>query len=138
MDTVSVHALNDYFAEPTEYANLTHRAHSQDPDYEGLLLGEVQIVVEDNNVANVTASTPSLTLVEGGEVLSYTLSLTSRPLGDVHVTVVQQLSLATNGTKADFYVPGNDSYYSSWANNKNLKAQMHGQSDIKWRGGKMM
>jgi hypothetical protein len=27
---------------------------------------------------------------------------------------------------------------SSWANNKNLKAQMHGQSDIKWRGGRMM
>jgi len=27
---------------------------------------------------------------------------------------------------------------SAWADNKNLKAQLHGQGDIKWKGGRMM
>ena len=26
---------------------------------------------------------------------------------------------------------------SAWANNKNLKASLHGQGEIKWKGGRM-
>ena len=40
--------------------------------------------------------------------------------------------------KLDEMDDGDQYMNSAWADNKNLKAQLHGQGDIKWKGGRMM
>lgn len=87
--TVTVTAVNDSTAEGAHQATVTHTTISADPSYNAITVSSVQAAISDNDVAGVILSESggATAVTEGGAADTYTVVLTSRPLGDVTVTV---------------------------------------------------
>ena len=82
--TVTVSAVDDRIAEPTERVTLTHAVTGYGPV---TAAPGVAVEVTDNDRRGVTVSPRRLTVTEGGAQGSYTLVLDTEPAGDVTVTV---------------------------------------------------
>ena len=86
---LTVTAVDDPVAEGNHTAQITHLASSPDVDYQGLAVASVTAAITDNDNAalSITQSGGTTAAAEAGAGDSYSLSLSSRPLSDVVVTV---------------------------------------------------
>jgi len=96
--TILVTAVDDTKAEGTHDSTITHVSLSTDDDYDSLTIPSVTAWITDNDTAGVTItkSSPTLTVAEGGDPVTYTVALTSQPLSGVKIvmTADEQVSLS--------------------------------------------
>jgi|GEM_PF-2981406 len=85
--TVTVTAANDSIAEGGHSDAIVHAVTSSDNEYNGFSIANVNVSITDNDTAGVQISETSGTteVTEGGATDAYTVVLTSQPTGDVTI-----------------------------------------------------
>jgi hypothetical protein len=85
----TVTAPENSTADGTRQTTIQHRVTSAtDTNYQALAPTPVQVTIVDNDSAGVLLSTAEVTAPESGAQASYDVRLTSRPTGDVTVTLL--------------------------------------------------
>ncbi|MBI2501083.1 MAG: hypothetical protein HYW02_06410, partial [Deltaproteobacteria bacterium] len=87
--TITLSAVDDDDAEGNHSGMITHTVSSDDPDYDGVSLGDLMVGIVDNDSAGVSVASSggSTNVTEGGATDDYTVVLTSRPRGVVTVAI---------------------------------------------------
>ncbi|MEK7321768.1 MAG: Calx-beta domain-containing protein [Pseudomonadota bacterium] len=86
---VVVAAIDDTEAENTHSSVISHNVTSADARYHQFSVGSITVNITDNDTpgVNVSESTGSTQVTEGGAADSYTLALASQPTGDTVITL---------------------------------------------------
>ena len=87
---VTVSAVDDSLTETSPHTGtITHSANSSDPNYVSLNLNDVTVTITDNDAIGiqVTESSGSTDVAEGGAGDAYQLVLNSAPTADVRITL---------------------------------------------------
>lgn len=98
--TVTVTANDDSIDEGAHSATLMHAATSVDPDYNGIVIGNVTANISDNDNANVniTESGGTTNVTEDGAGDTISIVLNSEPTGNVTVRVTPDAQGLANGS----------------------------------------
>jgi hypothetical protein len=95
--TVTVTGVDDYLDDgDIAYSIITGATTSIDPDYNGVVIGDVAVTNTDNDVSGVTVNTTDATSTETGDTAAFIMVLTAQPTGDVEIDSVT--TDATEGT----------------------------------------
>ncbi|NND04095.1 MAG: hypothetical protein HKN91_15040 [Acidimicrobiia bacterium] len=84
--TFTVTAVDDGAIDGQTSDTLPHAVTSSDNDYDGFSVPDVDVTVNDDDMAGVTVSKTSLSITEGGPGDTYTVVLDSQPTGTVTIT----------------------------------------------------
>ncbi|MEG4806375.1 choice-of-anchor Q domain-containing protein, partial [Microcoleus sp. F8-D1] len=87
--TVTVTAVNDNLLEGNHASTISYAASSTDTNYNAIAITPVTANITDNDTAsvNITQSSGSTDITEGGITDSYTVVLNSQPTSDVTITI---------------------------------------------------
>lgn len=88
LQTVTVSAVDDDWAEGDHESVLRHETSSDDPHYNAQPVEQVEVEIEDNNQAGLAVWPTEVTVAEGGFTDSYSVTLTSQPVAAVTVEVL--------------------------------------------------
>ena len=102
--TVTVTAVNDSVAQGTHTGTISHTVASADAGYNGISVSSVTASITDNDTAGVqiSESSGSTAVVEGGATDSYSVVLTSQPTANVVVTVSPNSQVSVDKTTLTF------------------------------------
>jgi subtilisin family serine protease len=100
--TVTVTAANDDVAEGTHSGSVSHSASSDDDNYDGLAIGNVNVEVTDNDSAGVDVTPTATSATEGGATGSYDVVLTSQPTAAVSIALVPDAQVSTSASPLVF------------------------------------
>ena len=86
---VSITAVDDDAAEGPHSATVTHSVYSNDPDYDGFNIPDVDVDITDNDSPGISIdqSGGPAVVTEGGGDYTYTMVLTTRPYDDVEISI---------------------------------------------------
>ncbi|MFP4438041.1 MAG: choice-of-anchor Q domain-containing protein [Chloroflexaceae bacterium] len=99
---VTVTALDDAVVEGIHIGSISHSATSSDSNFDGITIADMTVTVQDNDGANVTIMSTSLSVSESGMIDSYTVVLTSRPSADVTVNIAPDAQLGIDAATLTF------------------------------------
>lgn len=107
VQTVLVTAVDDLDIEGAHTDEVFHTATSADPGYDGVSTPTVNVDVADNDVVDISVSTSSVAVNEGGAGGSFTLVLTQEPTAPVAITLTPDAQIdlgagAGNGVNRSF------------------------------------
>ena len=86
--TITLDATDDYYAEGIHYSTVGHTASSSDPAYNAIAIPHVAATITDDDSKGVSIEEPDeFHVTEGGKDETYTVKLTSKPTGNVTVTI---------------------------------------------------
>jgi len=92
---VTVTAFDDAVAEGTHLSTIAHSSASTDAGFNGLG-AEVAVQITDDETASVVLSKTSAVVTEGGAGDTYTVRLSSQPVGDVVVSLTPSAQVAVD------------------------------------------
>ncbi len=86
--TVDVQAIDDDIFETTPHTCvITHSATSPDPNYNGILIADVNANVADNDTPEVVIDPIAIAITEGGATATYEIVLATQPEDTVNILV---------------------------------------------------
>ncbi len=96
---VTVKAVDDSVAEGPHFSTITATVSSSDPDYDGIAVGVVDVMIQDNDFPGIIVSPAmGLQVSEDGQTAMYTVRLATQPTAEVVVTVTPDAQLdVSNG-----------------------------------------
>lgn len=102
---VTVRAVDDPIDEDGDgdvtrhTGTITHSASSTDPRYNAIPIDSATALIRDNDTAGVIFGAPGGPTVEGGATITYTVRLTTQPVGTVTVNITPLVTPATRRTE---------------------------------------
>jgi Big-like domain-containing protein len=101
--TVTVTAIDDTVAEPPHTVQIEHSATSADPNWNGIAIVNMPVLVLDNDgLFIITESGGVTTVVEGGATDTYTMRLSMAPTANVTVSVTPDAQVTTSTASLTF------------------------------------
>jgi hypothetical protein len=104
--TVTVTAVNDALVEGNHTGTITHTVASSDSNYSGLAVAGVTAQITDNDSTTagvqITQSSGSTNVTEGGATDSYTVVLSTQPTANVTIAVAPSSQVSVDKTTLTF------------------------------------
>jgi hypothetical protein len=105
--TITVCAIDDTVAEPPHTVQIHHNVASTDPNWDGISVVDMPVLVLDNDGPCVITESGGVTAVtEGGATDTYTVRLVAAPTANVTVSVSPDAQLTTS-TASLVFTPAN-------------------------------
>ncbi|MBN2145894.1 MAG: hypothetical protein JW726_00845 [Anaerolineales bacterium] len=92
---VQVIAVDDFIDEEVMSGTITQTALSNDPNYNGISIDNVEVTINDNDTAGISAAPTTVSISEDGLTAVYSIQLDSQPTGSVTVRITQSVQVTT-------------------------------------------